>query len=793
MMRMRTTLLLLLCLLLIACSDSDAQVTPTATMQIVEIIAPTATAIPEPTATRSYENSDFIQVAMDVPDRSGQFADFDAFGNVVGLDADMLAAITSQAGLDYELIVTAYDGMLDSVANGEFSAAMARIELPGEPIEGIAFTEPYLEIGQVMMVRADEAEIISAGDVPPAEPIAIVAGTAASDAAQAVLGLPQAQLVEFSSSTAALQALSDFEVRAAIVNHFDAEMYAERYYQRLKLLGAESDAFFITSQQYVIAVAQANSVLLERLNAAIGATNSAEIAQQWLLTNEPIVTGDSLIGTPADRLLIGVSGQFSSFDPSAAAYNPIEWEVRQNTFSGLVGFDADNNLVPLLAESLPQISAEGNEYSFTLRSDLTFNDGTPLDAEAVAQSMRRSAATANPLFAILLDSNIDGFADDAAIVVIDRFTIKFVLNEPDSTFLSRAATPAFAVINPTCDFANFDPTANCDGIGPYFVDSYEPGVAIRLNRNPNWFGEAANMEKVELRFYQNSAEMSQALANDAIDIAWRGLNDSDQTFLDNLTSVQRWQGPGIFKSYLVFEHSEGGPWDDVQVRQAAALAIDRWAIAAETFGGDRSPLYSPLPDGVPGQISIEPSRDLERATALLQASGWSSDNPLEIDLFYLNDGRYTDREDDYAQAIAAQLEETGIFKVTLTGEGWATFSTQMSSCNYPTFLLGWPPTDRPPYLDGMGWIAHFIYNATTVCSNYESEAMLALLDRLFLTTNSAERLAIYAEIQTLWAEELPTLDIYQETLDAYALNKVENVVIDGLGLMDYAQTSKRDE
>ncbi|HFC12232.1 MAG TPA: transporter substrate-binding domain-containing protein, partial [Anaerolineae bacterium] len=494
---MRKIILALFVLMLVACGND----TPTDTLTVsptVAIVVPTetpqpvATAVPVPTEVvgNPFADTDFITVAMDVPDRSGLFANFDEFGNVIGIDPDLLAALTDKVGLEYELLVTRFDGMLAAVAAGEIGAAMSRIEL-SEPLpDGVVLTDPYFAVGQVMVVRANETEIATWRDISADMPIGVVAGSAGAAAAKDILQLSDLQTLSVADTAAALQLLSDFGVRAVIINNYDAENYAERYYQRLRLLATDSADYMISQQQYGIAVAADNPQLLARLNAGIAAMKKdgaeARVAQEWLVQATPIQAGDSLIGTPDDRLLIGVSGEIGSFDPASTAYTPLNWEIKQNIFSSLVGFDARNQLIPVLAESLPQVSAENTTYTFTLREGLTFADGTPLDASAVKVSLQRAAATANPLFSILKDGDVDGFADEDAIQVVDERQITFVLNQADSTFLSRMATPAYAIVNPRCDVANFDPSGNCSGIGPYRVASYEPDFALRLEANPLW-------------------------------------------------------------------------------------------------------------------------------------------------------------------------------------------------------------------------------------------------------------------------------------------------------------------
>jgi len=173
-------------------------------------------------------------------------------------------------------------------------------------------------------------------------------------------------------------------------------------------------------------------------------------------------------------------------------------------------------------------------------------------------------------------------------------------------------------------------------------------------------------------------------------------------------------------------------------------------------------------------------------------AGYSPAKPLAVTIWYLNDGRYTPLEETYAAAIKTQLEETGIFQVTLSGAPWETFRTQIAQCNYPAYLLGWPSPGQPVnYPDLSGWTDFFVQNTdTTFCSNYESEAMTKLVTQAREELNPAVRQALYEQIQQLWAEELPTLELTQEQRFALSLTNVDDVRIDALGLLHYEVLTK---
>ncbi|MGD8807342.1 MAG: ABC transporter substrate-binding protein, partial [Chloroflexota bacterium] len=225
-----------------------------------------------------------------------------------------------------------------------------------------------------------------------------------------------------------------------------------------------------------------------------------------------------------------------------------------------------------------------------------------------------------------------------------------------------------------------------------------------------------------------------------------------------------------------------------------AYAIDRQALADGVFNGQRIPLRSPVPDNTPGHVPTEPQRDLESARSILIASGYSASSPLEMTIWFVDDGRYTVLEEQYARAIKAQLEETGLITVTLEGEPWNVFRLSSSDCNYPAYLLGWPSSGQPAsFLDAMSWMEYFITNTDRICSNFESTAMEALYQEAMEEVDEGQRLELYAQIQTLWARELPTLDLTQEPRSAVSVPGVDGVWADAMGLLHYDLLSKQSE
>ncbi|MCA9937400.1 MAG: transporter substrate-binding domain-containing protein [Anaerolineales bacterium] len=781
-----------LALVLAGCRQEPEQAAPTTSPTEPAPATPTVDAgILSPTAATP---PSFVTIAIDAP--FPPFENIDEFGSIVGFDADVMANIAPQADFDYEFVITSYDqGFLRSVANGEFDAAMSALVIPDTPPEGITFTTPYLELGQVLVVRANETTLQSAADIQPGTPIGVEENSSGAETAQA-LGITAADLHVYDTIPAALQALIDGDVDGAIIDSDDADHFTTTYYQQLKIAGGSGRDAWISSKAYGIAVADGNEALRESLNEAITQVRDDgtidRLARAWLIEDDTIRAGESLIGTPANELVIGISGALNSLDPGDLQPDLISWEIKSNTMGGLFWNTGENELVPLLFDNLT-LSEDKKEYTFRLRDGLIFPDGSNLTADDVRWSVLRSARLGNWLVnAFLKDENGDGFADEDAVTVVDPLTVKFVLAAPISYFPSLLATPPYFVISDECFSPNTDPASTCGGIGPYTIQEWISEEKLQLKANPQWPGPAPAFENIQVRFYPSAQRMRESLAIGAIDVAWTGLSDTDLLDLRPVADYRFWSGPSDFKSYLIFVQDKA-PWNVPQVRQAVAYAVDRQTLATEVFQETRTPLYSPIPDGVPGHAPTQPARNLDEARRLLAFAGYTPDRPLPITIWYISDGRYTDREEAYANAIKSQLEETGVFQVTLQGAPWDVFRNEKAACNYPAYLMGWPSPNQPvAYSDAMSWLYYFLRNTDTVCSNYQNPEMDRLLGELEgLDPLQVDlRLAKYGEIQALWATDLPALDLTQAPRTAVALPAVKNVVIDDLGLMHYEVLTK---
>ena len=253
-------------------------------------------------------------------------------------------------------------------------------------------------------------------------------------------------------------------------------------------------------------------------------------------------------GSP-DTLIIGTTDEVNSLDANDA-YATHDWEILKNTGVALMSYTpGTSDLVPGAAAAPPVISEDGLTYTFTLRDDLMFADGTPVTSADYVRSWVRLNA---------LEGQVSGLLQSyiADVEAIDELTVAYHLSNSFAFFPALAATAPFVPIHPSfpADSINQFPET-LDGIGPYRMVSYIPGEQMVLEANPNYFGEAPLIPNVIIRYYADPTTMSQAVETGEIDVAWRVLGAVEATRLMDVEglTVERINAPTL--RYLVFNCS----------------------------------------------------------------------------------------------------------------------------------------------------------------------------------------------------------------------------------------------
>ena len=325
-------------------------------------------------------------------------------------------------------------------------------------------------------------------------------------------------------------------------------------------------------------------------------------------------------------ITIGLDLEPDSLDPAITPY-AVSHTIMMNIFDTLVWQDNEGNFQPGLATSW-EVNEDGTEYTFTLRDDVIFHDGTPFDAEAVKFTFDR---VADPDTKSGFASTLLGPYDRSE--VIDPQTVRVTFSSPAPAFLDGASQAFLGIVSPAAveEFGE-DFGRNPVGSGPFRFSEWVQQDRITLENNPdyNWapdiFGHqgAAYLDSLTFRFYAEAPTRLAALqANDAQVID--AVAGSDISLLEGDSNYQLFRADALGLPNVVFLNTRIAPTDDVAVRQAVNYAIDRQAIIDFIYFGQATAATGPLAPRTPyynSEVESLYPLDLDRANAVLDEAGW---------------------------------------------------------------------------------------------------------------------------------------------------------------------------
>jgi peptide/nickel transport system substrate-binding protein len=454
---------------------------------------------------------------------------------------------------------------------------------------------------------------------------------------------------------------------------------------------------------------------------------------------------------------VGTVVPVDSLDPADSVMFG-DLEVLHTINEGLLRREpGDGEIVPGIAEDLPEISEDGLTYTFRLRSGVEFSDGlqltAPLYVESIERVLQLRGRSAN--LVSLYVANVEA-PDDRTVVfrLKDRFAFF-------PTLLAESAYgPVHPDVFPAEELAVF-PDAPVHGVGPWFITSHSESEIV-FELNPRYFGDAPSVDRIVLRIYENADDMASAIGNADIDLAWRGLDAQAAAEISEVEEVNVELVPGGTMQFLTVNHSLG-PTDDPLVRRALAQLIERETISSEELGGAFVPAYSPVPPGYVGssdsfsEVFGEPN--VATAIDLLTEAGYSDSNRAQIELAYPPE-RFGLVIPTAMEEVELQMESTGLVDVTLTAQPWSTYVGDVVAGSYNLAFLGW----LHDFPDTHNYMAPFILEGGVGGSgeNLEHPEMVDLITEAASTLDEEQRAELYVEIQTLFAEDVVTIPLWTE-------------------------------
>ncbi|WP_273379971.1 ABC transporter substrate-binding protein, partial [Symbiobacterium thermophilum] len=463
-------------------------------------------------------------------------------------------------------------------------------------------------------------------------------------------------------------------------------------------------------------------------------------------------------------LVWGRGGDSVSLDPIQVTDGE-SLKVTHQIYEGLLDYaPGSTEVVPVLATEW-EASPDGLEWTFKLRQGVKFHDGTDFNAEAVKINFDRWRNTSDPLHVggeFPYYSYMFGGFDEASniqdVIVVDDYTVKFVLKNIQASFLQDIAMVPFAIASPKALQENPERLKDHPvGTGPFRFVSWTKGDRIVLEANPDYWGGKPAIDRLIYRSIPDNNARLVALQAGELDV----MDGVEPAFLPTIQATGQFdiiERPPMNIGYLAF-NTQKPPFDNVLIRRAINHAINKEELNTAFYGGMGIPAVSPLPPSVWGHNPNVPKYeyDPEKAKELLAQAGYGPDNPLKTELWAMPVPRpYMPQPERIGVAIQNYLREVGIEAEIVTYE-WGTYLEKTGMGEHTMALLGWTGDNGDP--DNFLYVLLDKDNAVTPDAGniafYVNDEVHDLLIRARQTTDQAERTRLYEEAQVKIMEDAP--------------------------------------
>ncbi|WP_208585870.1 glutathione ABC transporter substrate-binding protein [Gracilibacillus suaedae] len=478
--------------------------------------------------------------------------------------------------------------------------------------------------------------------------------------------------------------------------------------------------------------------------------------------------GDLVITVPSD--VVSLSAQGQNDVPSS--------NVRENIYETLTTLNEDQEIEPGLATDWEQV--DDVTWEFHLQEGVTFHDGAEFNAEAVKKSFDRLAdeKIASPY--VFLIEQVE------SIEVVDDYTVRFNLEYPYAPLLANLAHSGTGIMSPTIidkDYEQLEDGGDVDeyinkepsGTGPFKLEDWTAGESVTLTPYEDYWGDNAKLDSVQFKVVSEQSSRVAELETGVTHVADQ-IGPNNMSRVDGLADASVLQSPSVSVSYIGF-NTEKEPFDDVRVRQALSMAVDKDEIINGVMNGVGIPAIGALAPPVFGyDDSIEGlPYDVEKAKELLAEAGYEDGFETTI---WTNDN---EQRVDTAVALQAQLGEIGI-DVEIQELEWGAYLERTSNGEHDMFILGWSTvTADADY--GLYPLFHSSQQGEPGNRSFLADDEVdELLDEGRRETDPAARQEIYTEVQEKLVDLAPMIYTHHQEYLLGVSDSVKDFSINAQGI-----------
>lgn len=473
-----------------------------------------------------------------------------------------------------------------------------------------------------------------------------------------------------------------------------------------------------------------------------------------------------------------------------------EASIMLQIYEGLTRMNADGIPQPALAKNW-DISEDGKEYTFHLRES-KWSNGDPVTAEDFVWSWKRAldpelaadyAYMLYPIAGAEAYNSGSGSASAIGVQAIDELTLKVTLVGPTPYFLSLAAFKTYYPLHRETVEADSDgwhlDVKTIIGNGPFKLTKWKQGE-MQFDRNPNYW-DAGSVKADHLVFSMVENESTELTMFETGEIHMTHSVPGQEIPRLEVEYPSEFHILPYLGTYYYMFQTEKAPFDDVRVRKALAMAIDRTAIVENVTQGGQLPAYAFVPPGVPepngddfrekgGNYVVENVQEAQRLLAEAGYPGGAGFPAFEI-LYNTSEAH---------KMIAEAIQEMwkvnlGIENVTLVNQEWGTYLDSRDEGDFTVARAGW----IGDYNDPNTFLDMWVTDGGNNNSRFSNADYDRLIAECLVEDNMNVRNQKLHEMEDIFMAEMPIMPVYYYTQPAMISKNLKGVVSIIIGGVDF--------
>jgi peptide/nickel transport system substrate-binding protein len=463
-------------------------------------------------------------------------------------------------------------------------------------------------------------------------------------------------------------------------------------------------------------------------------------------------------GSTGGSITIGLAGAPDALDPTTGSTFDGR-TVFANMCQKLYDINAQLNIVPQLAASLPAVSADGKTYTIQLRQGIQFNDGTPFNAAAVQTTLEHYLTDPQSARAVELKGL-------TSVTVSGPDTVVLHLSKPFAPLTSILADRSGMILSPAqlaklgSNFAQ-DPVC----VGPFEFSSRPSLDTIILKKSPYYYGKAGvHLSQITFEVVTDQSTMAADLASGQIQLGEQIAPQDVPSLKNNPAVTLEAQNSLGYEGIDINTGNVNGslkPYGTANnpfathptLREAFELSLNRAQLTKVAFDGLYAPTCSPIPSGSPWAVNVPcPAQNVAEAKQLIAATGLKT--PIHVSLMIANDPL-----DQQIGSIIQSMAQQAGFAVSLQPLEFTTSLSKAAAGQFEMYVVGWSGRIDPDQNIFSDWYPQSALNYTGA----QYPALDSLLVQARESTSDSQRKSLYAQAVQLMHAELNLIYLWDPT------------------------------